>query len=82
MPQANAIEPESQGQEQRHPGRERDDERSDPGRRVLLADVQEQVIPDDDEQSRREHPDGIPRVSPGRPRARQRMYAKPGAAIA
>ena len=36
---------------------------------VCVPDVQEQGVPDDDEQSRREHPDGIPRVSPGRPRA-------------
>jgi hypothetical protein len=55
---ADAIQPGDRSQDQRHRGGERDDERGDPDV-VLLADVEEQVMPNDDEQPRREHPDRI-----------------------
>ena len=75
---------ETEGEREQHgqPGCERDDERRDPRGRVARADVEEHVVAHDDQQPRGGDTDCVGAREPGRPRARQRMYAKPGAAIA
>ena len=75
------IEPEEDGEHERHRRGESDDQRGDARRRVALADVQGDVVPETTTAGR-DDASASGRVKPGSPRARQRMNAKPGAAIA
>ena len=66
-PSADAVEPEREREDHRHAGREGDDERRDPGRRIPRTDIQEHVVADDDEQPGRSDTDGVSAREPGKP---------------